>query len=394
MNCRVVAIVPAAGLGIRMKKGDVAKQFLTLGGLSLLTRTCLTLDVVKEIAAIIVVVSPGNENQIYQNFLYPYSFFKLLLVVGGGYKRQDSVAAGCRIAAKLGACWVVIHDAVRPLACPELFSRVIIEAYTSGKGAAISVLSCVDTIRQGGIFRGITTFIDRENIWLVQTPQAFRLELLIRVQQEAEKLGVKATDEASLIEVFGGGVSLVKGERNNFKITIAEDLDLASGIINSVRPLARTGYGIDIHKFVSGRPLILGGLCIDFHLGLLGHSDADVLTHAVIDALLAAAGLGDIGLMFSDNKLIFKDANSLMLLNLVVEALMIQGWRPAQVSVTVLAQEPKISLYIQAIIANLTRVLEIDSSFINVAASTSENLGFIGRVEGIAVLAIATIVPI
>ncbi|MCA1990132.1 MAG: 2-C-methyl-D-erythritol 2,4-cyclodiphosphate synthase [Desulfarculus sp.] len=169
-----------------------------------------------------------------------------------------------------------------------------------------------------------------------------------------------------------------------------EDLALAESLLGPRE--TRSGQGLDVHRLVAGRPLVLGGVKIDFELGLLGHSDADVLTHAVMDALLAAAGLGDIGRHFPDRDPAFKDADSLILLGRVRRMLAQEGWRPVSVSVTLMAQRPKIAHHAPAMAANLARVLGIAPQAVNVAATTSEGLGFTGRGEGMAALALASIV--
>ncbi len=392
MEDMVAAVVPAAGQGLRMG-GSTAKQFLTLGGLPLLTRTCLVLEAVDEVEAVVVAVPPGSEDEVRHKFLRPFPLPKLAAVVAGGRERQDSVAAGCRAAANLGAGWVAVHDAVRPLASPSLFSRVIAEAKNGG-GAAIAAVPIVDTVKREDGSGAVAATVDRAGLWLVQTPQAFRLDLLMRAQEEARARGLTATDEAGLVEALGGEVRLVMGSRDNLKITTPDDLELARAIVGAGRPATRTGQGLDAHKLVPGRALILGGVRLEFELGLLGHSDADVLTHAVMDALLAAAGLGDIGRMFPDSDPAFKDADSLMLLGLVTQALAAQGWRPQQASVTLLAQRPKIAPHASAMRANLARAMGIDPALVNVAATTSEGLGFAGRGEGMAALAVATIAPL
>jgi 2-C-methyl-D-erythritol 4-phosphate cytidylyltransferase/2-C-methyl-D-erythritol 2,4-cyclodiphosphate synthase len=387
----IVAVVPAAGQGLRMG-GPTAKQFMTLGGLPLLTRTCLALEAVEEVAAVVLAVPPGTEEQVRRSFLRPYPLPKVAAVMAGGKERQDSVAAGCEVAARLGASWVVVHDAVRPLAPPSLFSRVIAEAKVAG--AAIAAVPIVDTVKREGEGRAVAATVDRRGLWLVQTPQAFRLDLLRRAQEEARARGLSVTDEAGLVEALGGEVKLVMGSRENLKITSPEDLALAQAILGRGHLATRTGQGVDAHKLVPGRDLILGGVRLEYELGLLGHSDADVLTHAVMDALLSAAGLGDIGRMFPDSDPTFKDADSLGLLTLVTQALGAQGWRPAQVTVTLLAQRPKIAPHAPAMAVNLARAMGIEASLVNVAATTSEGLGFAGRGEGMAALATAVIAAI
>jgi 2-C-methyl-D-erythritol 2,4-cyclodiphosphate synthase len=244
-------------------------------------------------------------------------------------------------------------------------------------------------VKKAGLAQKVQATLDRGDLWLAQTPQAFDLELLIKAQERAKAQGLVATDEAGLMEAMGHEVRLVNGSRGNIKITTPEDLDLARAMLGGAR--ARSGQGLDVHRLVPGRPLILGGVRLDYELGLLGHSDADVLTHAVMDALLAAAGLGDIGGLFPDSDPAFKNADSLELLGRVRERLAREGWAPAQVSVTLMAQRPKIAPHAPAMRRNLARALGLPEGAVNVAATTSEGLGFAGRGEGMAALALANI---
>ncbi len=386
MQDKVVAVVPAAGSGRRMGS-QRAKQFLDLGGMPLLSRTCALLEQVPQVHQVVVVAPPGQERELRETCLAPFCLPKLALVASGGRERQDSVMAGARAAAGLGAKWVLVHDAVRPLAEPAIFARVL--AAAKDCGAAVAAMPCIDTVKQADPELRVRATLDRSQLWLVQTPQGFSLELLLEAQDQARARGLLATDEAGLIEAMGREVRLVMGSRDNIKITTPEDLALARRLIGE--PRTRTGQGLDAHRLVPGRPLILGGVRLEYELGLLGHSDADVLTHAVMDALLAAAGLGDIGRLFPDSDAAFKDADSLELLARVRQSLAREGWRAVQVSVTLMAQRPKIAPHAPAMALNLARVLGIAASEVNVAATTSEGLGFPGRGEGMAALALATI---
>ncbi len=390
MGDKVVAVVPAAGQGLRMGS-PTAKQFLCLGGISLLGRVCATLERVPEIEAVVVAAPPGQEELARQAVGLPAPA-KLAAVVAGGAERQYSVAAGVAAARDLGAQWVVVHDAVRPLASAALFSRVLKEARLTG--AAIAACASVDTVKESDGGQSVRRTLDRERLWLVQTPQAFRLNLLLAAQAQAQERGLVATDEAGLMEACGVEVRLVPGERGNMKITTPEDLGLAQAFLGQGAPPVRVGQGVDVHRLVPGRPLILGGVRVPFELGLLGHSDADVLTHAVMDALLSAAGLGDIGRHFSDRDPAHAGADSLELLARVRDMLAAAGWRAAQVSVTLVAQAPRIAPHAPRMAANLARVLELPLAAVNVAATTSEGLGFAGRGEGMSALASATLVPL
>jgi len=385
MQGMVVAVVPAAGAGTRLG-GARPKQFLPLAGRPLLTRTLMVLEQTPQVHAVVVVCPPGGEDETRRTCVEPYGLAKVAAVVPGGAQRQDSVAAGVAAATKLGAKWLVVHDAARPLAKPELFARVL--AAAAHTGAAIAAVPAADTIKQAGADDLAEATLDRSRLWLVQTPQVFERGLLERALAQAAKDGYYATDEAGLVERLGEKVKLVMGSRDNIKVTTPEDLALAQGMLGAA---TRVGQGFDAHRLVQGRRLVLAGVELTHSSGLLGHSDADVATHAVMDALLAAAGLGDIGQMFPDSDPAFAGADSLELLTQVVQRLAREGWRPAQVSLTLLAQRPKISPHYPAMRAKLASALGLEPEAVNLAASTTEGLGFVGREEGMAAWATAVI---
>lgn len=388
MSQSVWAVVPAAGRGLRMGAA-VAKQYLGLAGAPLVSRTCAVLQRVDEVVGVVLVVPPADVDSATRRFVEPYGLDKVAAVVAGGRQRQDSVAAGVREAVARGAGWIVVHDAVRPLAGPEVFGRVL--AAAREVGAAAAGWPVVDTVKRAAPDGRVQATLEREGLWLVQTPQAFKADLLRQAQQRAAAEGFTATDEAGLVEHYGGEVRMVKGQADNLKITTPGDLRLAAAW--AAGPAVRVGQGYDVHRLVSGRRLVLGGVEMDFDLGLEGHSDADVLTHAVMDALLAAAGLGDIGRMFPDSDPAWAGADSIDLLGRVCRRLARAGWRPAQVSVTLLAQRPKIAPRAGDMAVNLAGAMGIPPAMVNVAASTTEGLGFIGRGQGMAAMASATITP-
>jgi 2-C-methyl-D-erythritol 4-phosphate cytidylyltransferase/2-C-methyl-D-erythritol 2,4-cyclodiphosphate synthase len=361
---------------------------MELSGKPLLAHTVSVLEQVPEIDAIIVVVPAGQEDLTTQDCLMPYGLDLNCRVVSGGAERQDSVRNGLLKARELGAEYVLVHDGARPLATPSLFEKVY--AATIEHGAAIAAVPCFDTVKKAKDNNLVDSTLDRSNLWLVQTPQGFELGSLLETIQRACERGFYATDEAGLLEWAGKEVKLVPGERDNFKITTPEDLRLAQ-FLKGGPSLTRTGQGMDVHRLVKGRKLVLGGVCVDHELGLLGHSDADVLTHAIMDALLAAAGLGDIGRWFPDNDPAFKDACSLELLARVCGELARNGWRPLQISATLMAQKPKISPYVDEMRQNLASAAGLGVKEINVAATTTEGLGFVGRQEGMAAMATAVI---
>lgn len=385
MQGMVVAVVPAAGAGTRLG-GARPKQFLPLAGRPLLTRTLMVLETTPQIQAVVVVCPPGGDDETRRACVEPYGLAKVAAVVPGGAQRQDSVAAGVAAAAGLGAQWLVVHDAARPLAKPELFARVLQAAARTG--AAIAAVPAADTIKRAGSDDLAEATLDRSKLWLVQTPQVFERSLLQRALAQAAQDGYYATDEAGLVERLGGKVKLVMGSRDNLKVTTPEDMALAQGLLG---PATRVGQGFDTHRLVEGRRLVLAGVELEHEVGLLGHSDADVATHAVMDALLAAAGLGDIGQMFPDSDPAFAGADSLELLTQVAARLADEGWRPQQVSLTLLAQRPKIAPHYPAMRAKLAQAMGLEPTAVNLAASTTEGLGFVGREEGMAAWATAVI---
>ncbi len=391
MPDKVIAVVPAAGRGRRMGAG-LPKQFLMLAGRPVLSHCLQTLERVEAVQEVIV-VGPGEElGELRGLCIEPYGLSKVREVVPGGDQRQDSVAAGVERALARGAAWILVHDGVRPLAPAALFSRVLEAARQTG--AAAAAMPCVDTVKRAGEDRLVEATLDRSRLWLIQTPQVFRADLLAQALEAAAEAGFYATDEAGLIEWQGGRVKLVEGSGMNLKVTTPEDLRLARAWLGGEAPALRVGQGMDVHALVPGRRLVLAGVEIDHELGLAGHSDADLLTHALMDALLAAAGLGDIGGMFPDSDPAFKDAASLELLDQVVGRLARHGWRPAQASLTLAAQRPRIAPLVPEMRRNLARVLGLEDALVNLAATTTEGLGFVGRGEGMAAWATAVIAPL
>jgi 2-C-methyl-D-erythritol 4-phosphate cytidylyltransferase/2-C-methyl-D-erythritol 2,4-cyclodiphosphate synthase len=304
------------------------------------------------------------------------AFPKLKAVVPGGPERTDSARAG--VSASSGE-YVLIHDAARPLVSKDLISRVI-NALQSHPAAAPAV-PVRDTIkRTRGEF--MVGGIDRERLCRVQTPQGFRRDLISEAYKKAFS---GATDDTTLLEATLGIQSLiVPGEESNIKITVREDLAMADRLLGR----RRTGFGWDAHPFRKGRPLILGGVELDYEKGLLGHSDGDALCHAVADALLGAAGLGDIGTYFPDTDPKYRNANSLSLLRETVAMLEEKGFLPESLDATVIIAEPKLGPYIKRMTASLADALGISPELVSVKAKSGNRLGFAGEGRGCEVYAI------
>jgi 2-C-methyl-D-erythritol 4-phosphate cytidylyltransferase/2-C-methyl-D-erythritol 2,4-cyclodiphosphate synthase len=377
-------VIAAGGRGLRFGAAQ-PKQFLSLGGRSILERVVdvfRNCDIVDDLVVALPHEMAGDP---------PASLLargKPLEIVAGGERRQDSVAhAFARVSHR--ADIVVIHDAARPFVTDDTIRRTV--AAAAETGAAIAAMAARDTVKRAGADRIVSATLPRDEIYLAQTPQAFRTSVL----REALALGVDATDEAMLAERAGHTVQIVEGDPRNMKITTPEDLATAErllGLTAPVVPAMRIGNGYDLHRLVDGRPLVLGGVTIPFEKGLLGHSDADVICHAVTDAILGAAGAGDIGRHFPDHDPAWKGANSLDLLQRAMTVVKSTGLRIVNVDVIVIAQKPKLVPYIDAIRANLAAVLECEASQVSVKGKTNEGVDSMGAGESMAVHAVALLV--
>ena len=380
----VSAVIAAGGRGLRFGAAQ-PKQFLSLGGRSILERA---VDVFRncDIVDDLVVALPQEIAADPPASLLARG--KPLEIVAGGERRQDSVAhAFARVRDR--ADIVVIHDAARPFVTDDTIRRTV--AAAAETGAAIAAIAARDTVKRAGANRIVSATLPREEIYLAQTPQAFRTSVL----REALALGVDATDEAMLAERAGHVVQIVEGDPRNMKITTPADLATAERLLGLTAPAApalRIGNGYDLHRLVEGRPLVLGGVTIPFDKGLLGHSDADVICHAVTDAILGAAGAGDIGRHFPDNDPAWKGANSVDLLRRAAAIVKSSGFGIVNVDVVVIAQKPKLVPYIDAIRSNLAAALDCDASQVSVKGKTNEGVDSMGSGESIAVHAVALLV--
>jgi 2-C-methyl-D-erythritol 4-phosphate cytidylyltransferase/2-C-methyl-D-erythritol 2,4-cyclodiphosphate synthase len=374
---RVGGILAAGGAGLR---AGVVKQWATLGGETVLRRAARALAASGVIDEIVVVVPAGEESRgaaDLQGLPIP------VRAVAGGAARADSVRAGLEALPDVAV--VVVHDAARPFATAAL-ARAVAEA-AAVRGAALAALPATDTVKRGEGNRVAET-LDRRALWLAQTPQAFRAPLLRRAFASAGASAAEATDECQLVERLGAEVALVPGEPGNFKITGADDLARARALLE---PAVAMGVGYDVHAFAPGRKLVLGGVEFEGD-GLLGHSDADICAHAICDAVLGAAGLGDIGRHFPDTDPRWKGVSSLLLLREVAGKAARLGWKVGNCDVTLAARRPKITPRAEEMRARLAEALGISPAQVNVKATTGEGLGFVGRGEGIAAHAVALLV--
>jgi len=375
----VSAIIAAGGRGARFGASQ-PKQLLTLAGRPILQRTLdafLRCDAVHDIVVALPPEIASNPPA------YLTRSGKRIDIVEGGERRQDSVARACeRIGSR--AEIVVIHDAARPLVTDTLIRQTIDAAAQSG--AAIAALPARDTVKRADDTRTIVGTLARQEIFLAQTPQAFRVDVL-RAALALATSDRDATDEAMLAEQAGHHVRIVEGDPRNLKITTPDDLAMAESLIGAAA--LRIGNGYDLHRLVSGRPLILGGVTIPFDKGLHGHSDADAVCHAVTDAILGAAGAGDIGRHFPDADPAWKDANSIELLRRAAAIVKDAGFTLVNVDVVVIAQKPKLVPFIDRMIANLADALACDISQISIKGKTNEGVDSMGAGESIAVHTVA-----
>lgn len=374
---RVGGILAAGGAGLR---AGVAKQWATVGGETVLRRAARVLSASGVVDQIVAVVPAGEESRgaaDLQGLEVP------VRTVAGGAARADSVRAGLEALGDVEV--VLVHDAARPFATASL-ARAVAEA-AAERGAALAALRATDTVKRGEGDRVAET-LDRRVLWLAQTPQGFRAPLLRRAFASAGPSAAEATDECQLVERLGEEVALVPGEPGNFKITGPDDLARARVLIE---PSVAMGVGYDVHAFAAGRRLVLGGVEFEGD-GLLGHSDADICAHAICDAVLGAAGLGDIGRHFPDTDPRWEGVSSLHLLREVAGKVRARGFTVGNCDVTLAARRPKIAPRAEEMRARLAEALGVSPAQVNVKATTGEGLGFVGRGEGIAAHAVALLV--
>jgi len=378
------AIIPAGGAGHRMGL-NIPKQFYRLAGRPVLVHTLEAFHKVKAISDIIVVV-PKDHISSTKEMVKEYDLNKVSAVIAGGKLRQDSVKAGLSQTPS-NTEYVVVHDGARPLVSPSLIQSCLEAAQESG--AAMAAIPVKDTLKEVDGDKNILRTVDRSALWQAQTPQVAHTEQLKEAFAVAERTSFIGTDEASFLELISQPMRVVEGSEKNIKITRPEDLLIAEAIlmeeekISTPHTFPKIGHGYDAHCFAKERKLILGGITIPHPLGLLGHSDADVLTHAFCDAILGALGQGDIGSHFPDTDPQFKNISSILLLEHVIQLAHKKGYLVSNADITVIAQKPKLAGYFPAMKENLASACNIKPDQINLKATTTEKMGFTGREEGI-----------
>ncbi|MGI6132636.1 MAG: 2-C-methyl-D-erythritol 4-phosphate cytidylyltransferase [Bacillota bacterium] len=413
------AVVAAAGSGTRMGAA-VPKQYLDLGGVPIVVRSIAALASSGAVGEMVAAVPSGDEERFEREIVRRYSLSSLFergcTVVAGGSSRQASVTRA------LGAVSgeyeiVVVHDAARPLVTAgEVWAAVEAAMEWGAATCATAPTDTVKSVMAATTHRAahfVAETLDRSRLRMIQTPQAFKLSVLREAHEHSN--GSPATDDCALVERLGLPVAVVPGSRRNIKITNPLDLAVAEALLASESrvgagaeanamemsgtgaagglepPTIRLGQGFDLHRLAPGRRLVLGGVEIPASLGLVGHSDADVLTHAVIDALLGAAGLGDIGQHYPDTDPAYAGASSISLLSHTVDMLRAAGYRVCSLDTVVIAEQPKIGPFAAHMRESLANAMKVSPGCVNIKGKTTEGLGPTGTGEAIAALAVAMV---
>ena len=374
----VIALIVAAGSGSRMG-GDVPKQFRDLGGQSVLAHAIDAMTSHPAIDEVRVVIGPGQK----EAALIAIGDHRVGEWIEGGAERADSVRKGLETLPEDAI--VLVHDAARPFCPPQVVDRLLAALETAD--GAVPVLPVADTLASGS-FGTLEASVERKNLVRVQTPQAFHVGDLRYAIDEAGTS--RATDESSIMLAAGLKMATIEGDRSLEKLTTQADFDDAAARLASAM-ISRTGLGFDVHAFTGDGPIMMGGIEIPHDRGLAGHSDADVVLHALTDALLGAAGLGDIGQHFPPSDPQWKGAPSDRFLAFACEQVRKRGGAIDFLDCTVICEAPKVGPHREAMRERVAQIADLPQSSVSIKATTSERLGFTGRGEGIAAQAAATV---
>ncbi|WP_169313104.1 bifunctional 2-C-methyl-D-erythritol 4-phosphate cytidylyltransferase/2-C-methyl-D-erythritol 2,4-cyclodiphosphate synthase [Bartonella birtlesii] len=387
----IAAIILAAGRGKRAGPPQkIPKQYRLLGKEPVICHTVRCFLQHPAITKIVLVVHP-EDHKICEKAIA--DFKEQFIIIEGGETRQISTLHGLHALKNLKPQYVHIHDGARPFIEKQLLERI--HASINHREGILPVLAVSDTLKRVNSAHHVLETIPRTHLYSAQTPQCFPFDLILAAHEKAKQVGKKDfTDDCAIAEWFGIPIRTVLGDPNNIKITWHEDFNTAHLYLQKkmqIFPDIRTGNGYDVHSFEEGTFLTLCGIKIPFHKKLNGHSDADVALHALTDALLATQGAGDIGTHFPPSDPQWKNESSEIFLRHALDIVKQAGGRIANVDITLIAEEPKIGPYRQTMRENLMRILTISSDRISIKATTNEKLGFIGRGEGIAAFATASV---
>lgn len=376
-NARIGIVVVAAGTSSRFGRDKLAQP---LGGRSVVERAVEAVREPLGSVACVLVVAPGRVGE-----LAPRWAARGIDVAAGGAARQDSVRAGLQALLLADDDVVVIHDGARPFVPPDDVLAVVAAAQSGG--AAVLGAPVTDTLKRLDEDGRVAVTVARQGVVRSLTPQAFRVGVLRRAWAQAA--GGEWTDEAALLEAQGVPVSVVAGDPRNLKVTTPHDLELLRGLYPRA---VRVGQGVDVHPFAPERELWLCGVRLEGEMGLAGHSDADVVLHAVTDAILGACAAGDIGVHFPPSDERWRGAASATFVRYALDLAGRHGLRVAHCDVTVLAERPRLTPWRDRLVASLAAILGVPSEAVSLKATTCEGLGFVGRGEGIQAFAVVTVV--
>jgi 2-C-methyl-D-erythritol 4-phosphate cytidylyltransferase/2-C-methyl-D-erythritol 2,4-cyclodiphosphate synthase len=385
-GAEIAAIVVAAGRGERAGISDGPKQYRMIGGLPVIRHTLAALASSKRIGRIVVAIHADDS----ELFAVATASLAGIIAVTGGASRQASTLRALQALAGDPPAFVMIHDGVRPFVDAALIDRVA-NALSPDNGV-LPALAVTDTLKRGtrDLVEGT---VSRENLFSAQTPQAFPFERILEAHRRAAETGRSDfTDDTSIAEWAGLAVAIVPGSADNVKLTYARDIAMADERLSGNWPDVRTGNGYDVHAMGPGEAVTLCGVRIPHSGGLVGHSDADVGLHALTDALLATCGAGDIGTHFPPSDPQWRGAPSRIFVEHAAALLRKRGGRIANADVTLICEAPRVGPHRPAMVAAMAAMLGIDTGRVSVKATTNEQLGFIGRQEGIAAIATATVV--
>ena len=382
-------VLLAAGVSARMG-GD--KMLLELRGRPVLQYSLETFQRSNRVSAIVIVASDANRNAI-NDLVANADYDKVSAVVAGGARRQDSTANGVdQLMSQHGSgiSFILVHDGARPFVDEAMIERGLMAA--AQHGAAVPALPGSDTIKSVKGDGMVEQTLDRSRLRAIQTPQVFQVDVFAPALRPTQEV----TDDASFVELVGGSVGLFDGNSGNIKLTTPDDIERAEVILARRNPgessaMNRWGTGFDGHALVSGGPLRLGGVNIEHHRHLEGHSDGDVLLHAIASAVLGAVGLGDLGSNFPSDDPAFAGIDSRELLERVVSMAANAGWEVSYLDATIIAQQPKLSPYVNRINNSIAEMLSIPVDSINIKVTSTDHVGAIGTGEGMAAQAVATL---
>lgn len=383
----IVALVVAAGRGERAGPGGLPKQYRPVSGQPLLARTLGALLAIKTIDRVIPVIADGQEEMFAGLGL---SDARLAAPVIGGETRQVSVLRGLEALADAPPDIVLIHDGARPFVNAVLIDNVV--AALADADGALPVTLVTDTIKRSLDGKTVGGTEDRTQLFAAQTPQGFHFDAIYNAHRRAIEMSDGFTDDAAIAEWAGLSVALAQGDTRNIKITLPGDFERAERMMSEGQAMeTRVGSGYDVHAFTEGDAVVLGNIAIPHTARLKGHSDADVVLHALSDAIYGALADGDIGKHFPPSEMEWKDADSSIFLEHAAGLVRQRGGRLVHMDATIICEHPKIGPHVDAMRARIAEIAGVSVDRVAIKATTSERLGFTGREEGIAAQAVATI---